>query len=130
MRQDHGFSLIELMVVVALVAILAAMAIPAYSNVRRVAFNGAALTDLARARTLLVGTVPNLPKGSWVIVGPGGIAKLPGLRVTRNVRMNLSISAPSSQATQNFTVTTKHTKGSATYQTNQNGKITATGAVL
>jgi type IV pilus assembly protein PilA len=46
MRNSKGFTLVELMVVVAIIGILTAVAIPYYNNYKRTACDQAALTDL------------------------------------------------------------------------------------
>jgi len=48
-RRDEGFTLIELMIVVAIVAILAAIAIPQLSVYRTKSYNTAAISDLKNA---------------------------------------------------------------------------------
>jgi len=48
-RRDEGFTLIELMIVVAIVAILAAIAIPQLSVHRTKSYNTAAISDLKNA---------------------------------------------------------------------------------
>ncbi len=50
-NKEKGFTLIELMIVVAIIGILAAIAIPQFSSFRTKAYNSAALTDLKNAMT-------------------------------------------------------------------------------
>ena len=50
-RDDHGFSLIELMVVVLIIAILLAVAIPSYFGARKRANDRAAQSNLRNANT-------------------------------------------------------------------------------
>ena len=50
-RDESGFTLVELMIVVAIIGILAAIAIPQFSSYRAKGFNSGALSDTRNLRT-------------------------------------------------------------------------------
>ena len=55
-KSNKGFTLIELMIVIAIIGILAAIAIPQFAQYRRKAFNAAAESDLRNFKTAMEAT--------------------------------------------------------------------------
>jgi len=51
--KSKGFTLVELMIVIAIIAILVTMAVPRFSAYRVKAYNAAALSDLKNVKIIL-----------------------------------------------------------------------------
>jgi type IV pilus assembly protein PilA len=49
----HGFTIIEIMIVVAIIAVLTAIAIPKFAAYRQKAYNAAALSDLQTTKNIV-----------------------------------------------------------------------------
>jgi len=87
-KSEKGFTLIELMIVVAIIGILAAIAIPQFSSYRARAYNAAAESDLRNIMTGEEGyyvdndTYTTVP----VATGAGNLGTLPGVKLSNNVR--------------------------------------------
>ena len=50
-QEDTGFTLVELLIAVAIIGILVAIAIPLFQSYRSKAYNGSAIADLRNIRT-------------------------------------------------------------------------------
>jgi len=127
-KSEKGFTLIELMIVVAIIGILAAIAIPQFAEYRIRAFNSSAQADLRNIMTAQEAAYADTQTYvEMPITGPGPISSinsLPGAKLSQNVTADGQ--AVSSLAT-DYSVTSKHLQGNTIYTGTAAGGIT-TGA--
>lgn len=103
---EKGFTLIELMIVIAIIGILAAIAIPQFSAYRNRSFNAAAVSDIRNAATAqeaYYGTYRKYADSKTKLVAESGLIFSDGV--------NLSADGDST----GYTITAYHPSGDKTY---------------
>jgi len=84
-KKEKGFTLIELMIVVAIIGILAAIAIPQFSSYRLKAFNAAAQADLRNVMTSEEASYAEAQEYYAVNTAIGAIATATATAVTNSI---------------------------------------------
>ena len=113
-RNQKGFTLVELLIVIAIIGILAAIAIPQFQSYRVRAYNTAAKADIKNAYTAAQ---------AYYSDNPTGDATLPLIQGTGyNQTVGVVTTVAGIQTA--LVITTQHGSGNVIYSANADGAIT------
>jgi prepilin-type N-terminal cleavage/methylation domain-containing protein len=123
-----GFSLVEILVTVTIVAILAALAVPAYAKLRERIYDATALSDVINAGKAIVAD-DHVDSFATMITGPRPVRELPGVVVSAGTQL-LVFRIRTGPNSAYYMVGGSHRNGSGAWYYFTNGHLYALGAQI
>ena len=119
-KNESGFTLIELMIVIAIIGILAAIAIPQFAAYRKRSYNSAANADLRNAATAQEAYYVD-----FSTYASGAVSKISGATYGLYTSNDVTVGIVSGD-TDGYVMTSKHSSGDRTYSiAGPGGSVTA-----